>query len=85
MAHLGSELLDLGMFWRQNRSGLSVVILAVSFIGGEALGFALPDLADLWPWIGFLALQLVAAMVGWRLAHLRGLTVVLIGLSLAWR
>ncbi len=73
------------MFWRQNRSGLSIVILAVSLIGGEALGFALPEMADLWPWIGFLALQLVAAMVGWRLTQLRWLTVALIGLSLAWR
>ena len=51
------------MFWRQNRSGLSVAILAVSLIGGEALGFALPEFADLWPWIGFLALQMIAAMV----------------------
>ena len=73
------------MFWRQNRSGLSIVILAVSLIGGEALGFALPEMADLWPWIGFLSLQMVAAMVGWRLTQLRWLTVALIGLSLAWR
>ena len=73
------------MFWRQNSSGLTLALLAVSLIGGEAMGFFLPDMAGLWPWIGFFALQIAAVAVGWRLPQLRWPVAVLIGLALAWR
>lgn len=72
------------MFWVRNRAGLTVAILALVFVSGEVGGFALPFMADQWPWVGCLALNMLLVAFGWNIPSLRWLVAALAGLAFAW-
>ena len=73
------------MFWRCNRQGFARVALAAALVGGEAVGFAAPCLATLWPWAACLSVFAVSVAAGWRMTLGRYLIAILAGVTLAWR
>lgn len=72
-------------FLRQNSHGLASVMLAAALIAGEALGFAVPQMAALWPWAACAAVMGVCVAVGWRVPFSRFALAGLAGVALAWR
>lgn len=72
------------MFWARNRAGLTMTFLAMAFVSGEVAGFALPLMADQWPWVGCLALNLTLVAIGWDIPSMRWPVAVLAGFALAW-
>ncbi len=58
--------------------------LAMALVAGEVVGFALPFMADQWPWAGCLAFNVLLVAVGWNIPSLRWPVAALAGLALAW-
>lgn len=72
------------MFWRRNRAGLGSVAFALLLMGGEAAGFATPQLCSLWPWSICFSLFVLCIFIGWDLPNPRLITALLFGLTIAW-
>lgn len=72
------------MFWIRNKVGFVPVLFAVALIGGEVMGFSMPQLSSLWMWSACTTLFVAMVSVGWSCSFLRWAVAVLAGMSLAW-